>query len=39
VPAERREALFAWPHNQGLEKAYQFDIILQGDRETPFFNV
>ena len=39
VPAERRALLVAQPHDHGTERAYQFDIVLQGDGETPFFNV
>jgi protocatechuate 3,4-dioxygenase, alpha subunit len=39
VPAERRALLLAQPHDHGGERAYQFDIVLQGDGETPFFNV
>jgi protocatechuate 3,4-dioxygenase, alpha subunit len=39
IPAERRSVLMAQPHDHGAERAYQFDIILQGDGETPFFNV
>jgi protocatechuate 3,4-dioxygenase alpha subunit len=39
VAAERRAALLAQPHYHGEETAYQFDIVLQGDGETPFFNV
>ena len=39
VPAERRGLLLARPHDHGAERAYQFDIVLQGEGETPFFNV
>jgi protocatechuate 3,4-dioxygenase alpha subunit len=39
VPVERRAALLAQPHSHGGEPAYQFDIVLQGDGETPFFDV
>jgi protocatechuate 3,4-dioxygenase, alpha subunit len=39
VPAERRTLLLAQPHDHGNERAYQFDIVLQGEGETPFFNV
>ncbi|MDQ6670651.1 MAG: protocatechuate 3,4-dioxygenase subunit alpha [Chloroflexota bacterium] len=39
VTAERRALLLAQPHDQGNERAYQFDIVLQGEGETPFFNV
>jgi len=39
VPAERRALLLAQPHDHGSERAYQFDIVLQGEAETPFFNV
>jgi protocatechuate 3,4-dioxygenase, alpha subunit len=33
VPAERRDALIAHPEGGGL----RFDVVLQGDGETPFF--
>jgi protocatechuate 3,4-dioxygenase, alpha subunit len=39
VAPERRGALVAQPHNHGGERAYQFDIVLQGEGETPFFNL
>jgi protocatechuate 3,4-dioxygenase, alpha subunit len=39
VPAERRPALIAQPHSRGHECVYQFNIVLQGEDETPFFNV
>jgi protocatechuate 3,4-dioxygenase, alpha subunit len=39
VPAERQPSLLAQPHYHGEATAYQFDIVLQGDGETPFFNV
>jgi protocatechuate 3,4-dioxygenase, alpha subunit len=39
VPSERRALLLAQPHDHGTERAYQFDIVLQGEGETPFFNV
>jgi protocatechuate 3,4-dioxygenase alpha subunit len=35
VPADRRETLLARPENGG----YRFDIVLQGDGETVFFEV
>ncbi len=43
VPIERRTTLVARPivaqgEQQGFQ-TYQFDIILQGDRETVFFNI
>jgi protocatechuate 3,4-dioxygenase alpha subunit len=39
VPAERRAALMARPQGHGGGAAYQFDIVLQGEGETPFFNL
>ena len=41
VPAERRAALLARPQPHGGDgaAAYQFDIVLQGEGETPFFNL
>jgi protocatechuate 3,4-dioxygenase, alpha subunit len=38
IPAERRESLMAYPdrENRGL---WRFDVRLQGDRETVFFDV
>jgi protocatechuate 3,4-dioxygenase, alpha subunit len=40
VPAERRGLLLAQPRDHGSgERAYQFDLVLQGEGETPFFNV
>jgi protocatechuate 3,4-dioxygenase alpha subunit len=39
VPAERRRMLIAQPHSRGDECVYPFDIVQQGDDETPFFNL
>jgi protocatechuate 3,4-dioxygenase alpha subunit len=39
VPPERRWLLLAQPRDHGGERAYQFDIVLQGEGETPFFNL
>ncbi|HYU19607.1 MAG TPA: protocatechuate 3,4-dioxygenase subunit alpha, partial [Chloroflexota bacterium] len=39
VPKERRDTLLAkrWPSDRKV--AYQFDIVLQGKRETVFFDL
>ena len=37
VPAERRETLIAGLVDEGAPRVYRFDIKLQGDRETVFF--
>lgn len=37
VPAERRSTLIATP--QGSATDYRFDIVLQGERETVFFDI
>ena len=39
VAPERRAALVARPCTQTGEQAYEFNIVLQGNGETPFFNV
>jgi protocatechuate 3,4-dioxygenase alpha subunit len=40
VPAERRSLLLAQPRDRvNNETVYRFDIVLQGEGETPFFNV
>ena len=39
VPAERRGTLMARRDGQAVERAYIFDIRLQGDNETVFFDV
>lgn len=40
VPAERRETLIAQPAGEENGRpGYRFDIVLQGERETVFFNV
>lgn len=39
VPAERRETLIARRSEAGGQAVYTFDIHLQGDRETVFFDV
>lgn len=39
VPADRRETLIAVRHDKGGEVVYRFDIRLQGDKETVFFDV
>ena len=31
--------LIAQPHSRGDECVYPFDIVQQGDDETPFFNL
>lgn len=37
VPPERRATLLAQPESRGALTTYRFDIVLQGDRETVFF--
>lgn len=39
VPAERRPALVAEADESSGDSSYVFDIVLQGDAETPFFDV
>ncbi len=39
VPERRRAALLAHRHQEGTRVVYRFDIILQGQGETVFFNV
>jgi protocatechuate 3,4-dioxygenase alpha subunit len=40
VPADRRETLLAQPTGaESAQRFYRFDIRLQGERETAFFNV
>jgi protocatechuate 3,4-dioxygenase alpha subunit len=39
VPAERRSTLLATRHQSVGQPVYRFDIILQGEAETAFFNV
>jgi protocatechuate 3,4-dioxygenase alpha subunit len=39
VPAERRETLIAEASEEGGTTVYRFDIHMQGDRETVFFDV
>jgi len=39
VPGERRAALVPQPKHHADTTAYQFDIVLQGEGETPFFNL
>ena len=39
VAPERRAALVARPCTQDGEQAYEFNIVLQGNGETPFLNV
>lgn len=39
VPAERRSTLIARPETHAGVQIYHFDIILQGERETVFFNL
>ena len=39
VPAERRATLMAQRDGQAAERTYTFDIRLQGDNETVFFDV
>ena len=39
VPEHRRTLLLAQPRQEGTSVVYRFDIILQGEGETPFFNV
>ncbi|HEX5166276.1 MAG TPA: hypothetical protein VFV93_12820, partial [Thermomicrobiales bacterium] len=38
VPADRRETLIATRHDDDAAIVYRFDIILQGNNETVFFN-
>ncbi|MBS0562393.1 MAG: protocatechuate 3,4-dioxygenase subunit alpha, partial [Proteobacteria bacterium] len=38
-PAIRRETLLAHPERRGGATVYVFDIRLQGERETVFFDV
>jgi protocatechuate 3,4-dioxygenase, alpha subunit len=39
VPPDRRGTLLAEPNRMGEQTVYRFDIVLQGERETAFFNV
>ncbi|HEY7034546.1 MAG TPA: protocatechuate 3,4-dioxygenase subunit alpha [Thermomicrobiales bacterium] len=39
VPAERRSTLLAMRENAAGMTVYRFDVVLQGDGETAFFNV
>lgn len=39
VPAHRRQTLFARPGAQADPRTYRFDIVLQGDGETVFFDL
>jgi protocatechuate 3,4-dioxygenase, alpha subunit len=39
VPAERRSTLVAQPAEQNGRTVYHLDIVLQGERETAFFQV
>jgi protocatechuate 3,4-dioxygenase alpha subunit len=38
-PAARRETLLAQREDRGSEVVYVFDIRLQGERETVFFDI
>lgn len=39
IPADRRETLLARPDPDGRGGEYRFDVVLQGDRETVFFDL
>lgn len=39
VPAERRATLLARPSQVGGRPVYRFDLVLQGERETAFFDL
>jgi protocatechuate 3,4-dioxygenase alpha subunit len=39
VPEHRRATLLAQRHEEGTSVVYRFDIVLQGEGETAFFNV
>jgi len=39
VPAERRQTLVAMKETRGGQPLYRFDIRVQGERETVFFDI